>query len=367
LKRISNKYTFPSKAYYPALAGLRGIAILMVICYHSFNFIYLFKIGWTGVDLFFVLSGFLITDILLTTKEETNFLRNFYMRRILRIFPIYYISLIICFFILPKLRISNDDLNYFLNYQKWFWFYLQNWLFVFKDPLRNDFLSHFWTLALEEQFYLVWPWIILIINKPQKLITILLSILLGLFFIRLLLWSIHIKNVSYENLFFFTRADGLCIGCIIACLQHSEFPSSKESYKVLLLAITISFVCMTFAKFFWQHNLPYMATCIYTSIAIFFGIIVYMCLNKNNFLYSFFNIRVLKFFGKISYSLYIIHWPVHKLLTKSLNSAVNEHLILPSFISAILTQGILILISIVLSVISYYCIEIHFLKLKRFF
>ena len=83
------------KPYYPALDGLRGLAILLVVVYHNFGFIDYFFFGLLGVDLFFVLSGFLITDILLRSLGQKNFLRSFYMRRVLRIFPLYYLTLVI--------------------------------------------------------------------------------------------------------------------------------------------------------------------------------------------------------------------------------------------------------------------------------
>ena len=80
---------YPNRHYYPALDGLRGVAILLVVLYHNFGFIKQSYFGWLGVDLFFVLSGFLITDILLRTRSQPGFLKDFYMRRVLRIFPLY--------------------------------------------------------------------------------------------------------------------------------------------------------------------------------------------------------------------------------------------------------------------------------------
>src|SRR5215208_5513013 len=101
----------PHRAYYPALDGLRGVACLLVVIYHNFGFINrYFFFGWLGLDIFFVLSGFLITDILLNAAGSKNFLRNFYVRRMLRLFPLYYASLIIFLIILPRIPNLPVDL-----------------------------------------------------------------------------------------------------------------------------------------------------------------------------------------------------------------------------------------------------------------
>ncbi|MBL0130273.1 MAG: acyltransferase [Chitinophagaceae bacterium] len=91
-----------NKKYYPALDGMRGIAILFVIFHHNFEFISYSFFGWLGVDLFFVLSGFLITDILLNTLNQQNFLRNFYIRRVLRIFPLFYLAILVFFIFIAQ-------------------------------------------------------------------------------------------------------------------------------------------------------------------------------------------------------------------------------------------------------------------------
>src|SRR5215475_3841885 len=132
----------PNRPYYPALDGLPGIAILLVVFLHNFKFVNYFFFGWLGVDLFFVLSGFLITEILLKTLGQPHYFRNFYMRRMLRIFPLYYITLVFAFFILPFFIPSYINMSYYVRNQGWLWAYLQNWLFVFKEPSGTPMLLH---------------------------------------------------------------------------------------------------------------------------------------------------------------------------------------------------------------------------------
>src|SRR5690349_9856042 len=108
------------KAHYPGLDALRGLAILLVLLYHYFAF----PIGWIGVDLFFVLSGFLITKSLLQLKEEPSYFQRFFVRRVFRIFPVYYLTLVFFFAAAPFLFSQKDAGSvyaYYTGYQTWFW------------------------------------------------------------------------------------------------------------------------------------------------------------------------------------------------------------------------------------------------------
>ena len=159
------------RTYFPGLDGLRGIAVLLVVAVHFFpqfkmsNWAesWLAKIpenGWTGVDLFFVLSGFLITGILIDASDKPHRFRNFYMRRVLRIFPLYLGVLVVVLWLIPD--VTGLELPPIIRTnQAWLWFHLSN----VKMVLENDYifntgwvnLAHLWTLAVEEHFYLVWP------------------------------------------------------------------------------------------------------------------------------------------------------------------------------------------------------------------
>jgi len=145
----------------PELDGLRGVAILMVLLFHfggpPINLCtWLLSYGWAGVDLFFVLSGFLITTILLNTKDSPQYFSSFYGRRVLRIFPLYFMALALYFHVeMPWLVSHKQATAVSVGDQLWCWFYLLNWHDVTAGINGN--LSHLWSLSIEEQFYLVWP------------------------------------------------------------------------------------------------------------------------------------------------------------------------------------------------------------------
>ncbi len=147
----------------PALDGIRGIAVSLVLLCHFVGayeptttvggIVYaVLRSGWCGVDLFFVLSGFLITGILVETKTAPNFFRSFYMRRFLRIFPLYYALLFVWFGVLGSLaaRFGWDAYAIGRDRQLWYWAYLGNWLRPSRELVGA--IAHLWTLAIEEQF-----------------------------------------------------------------------------------------------------------------------------------------------------------------------------------------------------------------------
>ncbi len=161
----------------PELDGIRGLAVLGVLCSHGVglsglfrrtpnslleNFFAYFTIPlWGGVDLFFVLSGFLITGILQRTKTDRRYFQSFYARRALRIFPIYYfvltLSLILALF---SSKIANE-LPAWGSWRVAYFLYLQNWpVFWHGDKIMGGLWGAYWSLAVEEQFYFVWPFLI---------------------------------------------------------------------------------------------------------------------------------------------------------------------------------------------------------------
>jgi peptidoglycan/LPS O-acetylase OafA/YrhL len=304
-----------NRSYYPALDGLRGLAILLVVVYHNFGFIDYFFFGWLGVDLFFVLSGFLITDILIRTLNSPHYLRNFYARRVLRIFPLYYLTLVLFLIIIPRINVPLD-VKYYTDNQVWLWTYLQNWLYVFKPSGSTNTLHHLWSLAVEEQFYLVWPLVILAVRKLRPLFIIISLVLLCVLGFRLWIWVTQVADLAYFNLYTFTRIDGICIGCMVALLLRidGEFLKRNTWFIVLMFAI------LNFAFFFinrsYDFSFPYLSLVGYTTIAMMFGLLVNEAVTRSTKMINvLFGSPVLRFFGRISYGFYIFHWPVYLLLT----------------------------------------------------
>lgn len=346
-----------SSRHYPALDGLRGSAILLVIFFHNFGFINYSVFGWLGVDLFFVLSGYLITGILLDTLDKPNYLKNFYGRRILRIFPLYYLSLIIFLLILPLFASMKPLLQYYVDHQWWLWTYLQNWLYSFNTPKTANILNHFWSLAVEEQFYLVWPFLILLLRKPKPLLWLMLAVLTGVLIVRSLLWIYKVEDIIYSSLYTFTRIDGICIGCMVALMQRINAGLMKK-YTTL---IVISLAALNFIFYFLNkgNDFPYLAILGYTTFAAMFGLLVNELVSGESRILNFiFKLNILRFFGKISYGLYIFHWPVFVILNPYIKAQVGNVLL-----SAILSTTA----AFIISVISFYTFEMYFLKKKKHF
>ena len=210
----------------PVLDGWRGFAILVVILHNGGFIAYeldgpsglvvvltntVLASGWVGVQLFFVLSGFLITGILVDTAGAPRFFRSFYLRRTLRIFPVYYAFLAVYFLVVPLLPGGAPPGEGQLADQLWYWTYLSNWLPLLEHP--SGPLNHLWSLAVEEQFYLVWP--LLVVVSGRRFPWVVLFFVVAAPLSRL---GMHRAGLEPEYLYHFTnaRADALAIGALVA-------------------------------------------------------------------------------------------------------------------------------------------------------
>lgn len=354
-----------NRSHYPPLDGLRGLAILLVVFYHNFGFINYFFFGWLGVDLFFVLSGFLITDILIKTRDTPGYLKKFYLRRVLRIFPLYYLSLVIFFVLFPILNNGLLNLDYYVQNQIWFWTYLQNWLFIFYPAGDNTVaLNHFWSLAVEEQFYLAWPLLILFFKRAKPLVYLLIGLLVGVITLRFLLWTYQIENLAYFNLYTFSRIDGICIGSLLAVLRTVNHKAVNRYFTWIVLGLaSINFVFYFFNRQN-QFSYPYLAIAGYTTFAIIFGLLVNEGVERQDTTISrLLSFPLFRFFGLISYSLYVFHWPLYLMLAPALEKWSSQHI---GFVdSSVSASVIATALSVLLAWASYTFFEKRFLALKK--
>ena len=321
-----------------------------------------------GVDLFFVLSGYLITDILIREVDSKKNLKNFYVRRILRIFPLYYLLLIICLIILPNIPSLKDNLKYYTDNQLWLWTYLQNWLYVFKIPENTNVLLHLWSVAVEEQYYLIWPFVILLIRKPRILLLVSLLLLAGVIILRFILWYRHIEGLHYFGLYTFTRIDGICIGSALALVRiiAPKFVSRSTAYIILSVA------AFNFIFYFFNKNnnftFPYFAFVGYSTFAVVFAVLVHEAATYDkNILTNILSSAPLRFLGKISYGFYLFHWPIYRFLSPVLVNYFSKNIKADLLYLQIAAAIIATTAGLMISIASYYLFELKFLKLKKYF
>ena len=225
---------YTRREYLPALDGIRGLAIILVMLYHfsipfqlsgHLNFLdglvgTFLQVGWVGVDLFFVLSGFLITGILYGTAGKDNYLKNFFVRRFLRIFPLYYLMLFMLIIIIPNFIPSlASKTDQMVDNQVWFWSYLINWRISYLGTFEGIQGGYMWSLALEEQFYLIWPFFILFFRKNVVPSCFILIIVFACMRVAMLLKGVSATSVYTMTI---THLDALLIGSIVSAEPTSS-------------------------------------------------------------------------------------------------------------------------------------------------
>src|SRR5579871_2631445 len=304
----SSSHESSKDKHIPALDGVRGIAILLVLLSHfpaPFRWMYPFQsVGWCGVDLFFVLSGYLITGILYSSVNRPHYFRNFYIRRTLRIFPLYYAFLVLVIFILPRV-VSRYYLGMETTQSPWASFlYYSNYADVFAAWAPFS-LSPFWSLAVEEHFYLVWPTVVRVIPRNRL---VLCAALVSLF---ALLSRLAIAAFQWGWLPAYclttSRADSLAIGAMVAVLERQR----PEWLKRWILVISGSTAAALVGIAKWRHNLDFndwtMTTFGYSLLALTFAGLVWLAGNTRGPISQFLGNRVLVIFGRYSYCLYVLH------------------------------------------------------------
>jgi peptidoglycan/LPS O-acetylase OafA/YrhL len=217
-------YPQGQSGHVPALDGIRGLAILMVMLYHltlppaaALDRVWagIASFGWAGVDLFFVLSGFLITGILFDAKGGKHYFRNFYARRTLRIFPLYYAVMMVLLVIVPRLPFAHAARYAAASGdQIWYWTYLSNFALGWRHEWNLGSLDLAWSLAIEEQFYLLWPAVVFLLGR-RALIGICGAVIVAALAARtaLTLWGAHPIPIHVLTP---CRMDSLALGALVA-------------------------------------------------------------------------------------------------------------------------------------------------------
>jgi peptidoglycan/LPS O-acetylase OafA/YrhL len=287
----------PVEHHVPALDGLRGVAVLLVFIFHSVGPLIptvapIGYMGWLGVDLFFVLSGFLITSILLRARDAENYYKVFYARRALRILPLYYLALIL------SLLTTHD--HYTFRAQILFWLNLSNLATAF-NPMLIPWLSHYWSLAVEEQFYLIWPTVVKRL-RPAALINLCIVVIVWLMAVRNIpaveALSHHWDNLLYRLTPF--RVDTLSGGALLAIVLYRRPNLAK-------LRIPLRIICLTSgALFLWIAHLHLLLQFGYTIVVLGFTSLVGLALYPG-ILSGVLSIKPLTVVGRYSYCIYLFH------------------------------------------------------------
>jgi peptidoglycan/LPS O-acetylase OafA/YrhL len=305
------------RPYFNNLDGIRAVACLMVFVAHIWDYLnnrqsmhpaeswiytnFIDGLGTTGVCLFFVLSGFLITTLLLREKEETGTisLKNFYARRILRIWPLFFLVVILGFVIVPLVS-GNFSTSETGKHLPWYVLFANNFdrITTGFTGFGNDSLGVLWSVAVEEQFYLLWPVVILVTNKRFFWYIPVLIIIVSAIFRKL-----NSSNTDILTFHSFSVMSDLAIGSFIAwsCLYR------KEEYSVRKRIIKYLFLIV----FFLMHNIllskPENAISGRMFLAYFFGFLIEDQVLNEKGLFRFSSAQWLSKFGIITYGFYCFH------------------------------------------------------------
>ena len=382
----------------PTLDGMRGIAVILVLVFHfawtfpgedpalavtavdkiAVRLHDLLWSGWTGVDLFFVLSGYLITRGLVAPSKKPlgTRLKMFWMRRVLRIFPLYYAFIIVGTVV--ALAVGGGS--------AWvpgpsYWVYMQNYALAFDDEVLR-WTAHFWSLAIEEQFYFVWPIVALMISRRRLIPTILVLVPLVVLLRAFLIFK-GAQVPALQGMFHgaegiakfvyratFTRADGLLLGAFVAVTQREVSHPVSIAWRRLRFPIWISTALVLAGLYAMARGLNDYDRRImgigYVALAVFFASSISMCADGaiSERVRAFLSWRPLVACGKVSYGMYIFHWVlvifmVPRLVKMQAGMDVATQMALTS---GVIVGGIAIVY--VLASLSFRFFETPFLKLK---
>lgn len=366
------------RGHFIPLDGLRGLAIVLVLLLHFTTDMEIpagtlaagvrsaFQIGWIGVDLFFVLSGFLITGILVDNKGSGRYFSAFYARRALRILPVYFLAVFAAFHVLPRFFQGFDTGG--ARTEAAFWLFLTN----FKDlPYQlARTVGHFWSLAIEEQFYLMWPLVVFLSSRAQArriaLVTVILSPLLRYVALR--------SGVSGDSVYHFTpfRLDGLATGAFIALsLRDPEAHGRLDRLSKIAGAIALAVAAILYGPVHLPEPLSTQLdfSIGFSALCIGFGaLLTRVVLSRpDSSLARVLSWRGLVTLGTYSYAMYLVHVPLLRVVSKVAVPPQWPGAVRFPMIWVIGYTAVLGVLTLAAAMVSWHLCEKHFLALKRHF
>jgi peptidoglycan/LPS O-acetylase OafA/YrhL len=364
------------RPHYAAFNGIRGLAVLMVFYTHYGGLFgypgLLANLTWTGVDLFFVLSGFLITGILYDSLDDPHFFRNFYIRRSLRVFPLFYGFFLLLFILTPILH-----LGYGRDILQWM-FYVGNLTLPFANtsvhnPTVITMMHHgwahevinvgpLWSLCVEEQFYLIWPAVVWFLRDRKKLMRVCVAVAVFVLIGRLCIEAYVPRSRAVGVLYYstYTRCDTLLVGSWLALFLRGRQLTIKQVRVASIWLISGSVALLTFGFRNWTTYVfifsPYTQTVGYSLVALAAAGLLLLCLDESSLVSRFFTLWPFASLGAISYGFYFFHRMPYGIWARISDVHPQFNVAIP-----FMAFGV----TLVIAKVSFHYFESPFLRLKK--
>lgn len=355
------------------LDGFRGLAILMVTVYRFAEVSLtsdvigrlpsrLFLIGASGVDFFFVLSGFLITGILLDAKNRTgSYFGRFYFRRGLRIFPLYFAMLGLVLVIIPWVSGDQEFIRQIRGDHVHLWLYTMNLYMAWMNDFCYGPLNHFWSLAVEEQYYLVWPVIVFLLS-PRTLLRFSVSALVVLTALRIGFSLAEFGSVA-EKVFTLFRLDGLLLGSMAAIVTR-EVPSWRDHLRSYRLSFAILFLMLLCTLPLGSNDYTIRFTLV-SGVAVAL-LLASLSSNSKSIEKVLLDNAPMRSLGKYSYAMYVFQLPIVPLLAPWVSPTSLTVQIGSPIGAGVVYVLLMFFLTYALAIFSWYGFEMWFLKLRSF-
>ena len=355
----------PNSQHFALFDGFRGLAILLVMALHFVGF----TPGWAGVDVFFVLSGFLITWKLVQGLNEPNYYLNFYWRRVVRIFPLYFALLVFVFFIFPILIPSLVTTSYrnLMDIQAWYWMFSQNIYNARHGWPENISIIHLWSLAVEVQFYLAWPFVIRFFYKKGNQLT---WVVVGLIVFAIVFRLFADKFISMTPLYRYVLLPGRIDAFAAGALLYLLIQSNANRLKQILFWIAITGMALIVLLYVVLHipmhfTEPFTSRLGFTLIDVTLAAVIGYGLlaTKSSLVQQVFTKKILTSIGRYSYAMYIVHMPLWTMLNRLLQNKYGLQLKNETLLLWAVSLGLTVVVYVI-AYISYHRFERYFMRLK---